>query len=98
MADSSEQDKALQLYEVDRALLDEHGLPYIDTICSFAEGMRAEGRTADADEAMRQCDRMRAILLSDRDLVAHYHAVDGEGGDPWSDALVAEVERRGLDT
>jgi hypothetical protein len=86
-----------QLYELDRALLDEHGPSYIETICSFAEGMRAEGRTADADDAMRQCDRMRAILLPDRDLVAHYEATCGEGGDPWSDALIAEVERRGLD-
>jgi hypothetical protein len=59
--------------------------------------MRAEGRTADADDAMRQCDRMRATLLSDRDLVAHYHAAGGEGGDPWSDALVLEVVRRGVD-
>jgi hypothetical protein len=85
-----------QLYELDRALLDEHGPSYIDTICSFAGGMRAEGRTADADEAMRQCDRMRAILLPDRDLAAHYEATGGEAGDPWSDALAAEVERRGL--
>jgi hypothetical protein len=60
--------------------------------------MRAEGRDADADEALQQCDRMRAILLPDRDLVGHYHAAGGEGGDPWFDALILEVDRRGLDT
>jgi hypothetical protein len=70
---------------------------YIVTICSFAEGMRAEGRTAEADDALRQCDRMRAILLSNRDLIAHYHAADEEGSDPWHDALILEVKRRGID-
>ena len=29
-----------QQYELDRALLDEHGPSYIETICSFADGMR----------------------------------------------------------
>ncbi|WP_260597182.1 hypothetical protein [Sphingomonas endolithica] len=87
-----------QLYELDRALLDEHGPSYIATVCSFSEGMWAEGRTADADDAMRQCDRMRAILMNDRDLVAHYHASNGEGGDSWAEAVTGEVKRRGLDT
>ena len=27
-----------QQYELDRALLDDHGPSYIDTVCSFAEG------------------------------------------------------------
>ena len=66
----SEKPTEQQQYELDRALLDEHGPSYIDTICSSAEGMRAEGRTADADDAMKQCDRMFAILMSDEDLVA----------------------------
>jgi hypothetical protein len=96
-AGMGEQPSDEQLYELDRALLDEHGPSYIETICSFAEGMRAEGRDADADDALRQCDRMRAILLPDRDLVAHYEATGGEGGDPRSDPLIAEVKRRGLD-
>jgi hypothetical protein len=87
-----------QHYELDRPLLDEHGPSYIDMISSFAEGMRAESRTTDADDAMRQCDRMRAILLPDRDLAAYYEANRGEAGDPWADALIAQVERRGLDT
>ena len=82
-----------ELYELDRALLDEHGSSYIETICSFAGGIRAEGRVADADEALRQCDRMRAILLPDRDLIAHYHAGGGDVDDRWADALNAEVER-----
>jgi hypothetical protein len=84
-----------QQYQLDRPLLDEHGPSYIDM---FAEGMRAESRTTDIDDAMRQCDRMRAILLSDRDLAAYYEATGGEAGDPWAKALIAEVERRGLDT
>ena len=82
-------------YELDRALLNEHRPSYIDTICSFAEGMRAEGRTADADDAMRQCDRMFAILMSDEDLVAAYNRTDGEGDD--AGTLVGEMKRRGLD-
>ena len=84
-----------QQYELDRALLDEHGPSYIDTICSFAEGMRAEGRTADADDAMKQCDRMFAILMSDEDLVAAYNRTDGEGDD--AGTLIGEMKRRGLD-
>jgi hypothetical protein len=32
------------------------------------------------DDAMRECDRMRAILLLERDLIAHYHAGNEEGG------------------
>jgi hypothetical protein len=86
-----------QLYELDRALLDEHGPSYIETICDFAAGMRAEGRDADADDAMKQCDRMRAILLPDRELLAHYAATDDEPGDRVADALCAEIHRRGLD-
>ena len=91
----SEKPTEQQEYELDRALLDEHGPSYVDTICSFAEGMRAEGREADADDAMKQCDRMRAILMSDRDLVAAYNRTDGEGEE--ADRLAAEISRRGLD-
>ncbi|MEG3089383.1 hypothetical protein [Sphingomonas sp. PB4P5] len=87
-----------QLFELDCALLDEHGPSYIETICDFAAGMRAEGRDADADDAMKQCDRMRAILLQDRELLAHYAATDGEPGDQVTEALRAEIHRRGLDT
>jgi len=84
-----------QEYELDRALLDEHGPSYINTICSFAEGMRAEGRDADADDAMKQCDRMRAILMPDRDLVAAYNRTEGDGEQ--AGRLAAEISRRGLD-
>jgi hypothetical protein len=42
MTDTKGQETAEQLYELGHALLDEHGPSYIDTICSFAEGMRAE--------------------------------------------------------
>ncbi|QQV78016.1 hypothetical protein H5J25_04550 [Sphingomonas aliaeris] len=82
-------------YELDRALLDEHGPSYIDTICSFVEGMRAEGRDADADDAMRQCARMWVILQSDQELLADWHAIDGEAEE--ADLLAAEINRRGLD-
>jgi hypothetical protein len=75
----SEKPTEQQQYELDRALLDEHGPSYIETICSFADGMRGEGRVADADEAMMQCARMRAILMLDRELLAAYQATDGEG-------------------
>lgn len=91
----SENPTEQQQYELDRALLDEHGPSYIETICSFADGMRAEGRVADADDAMKQCSRMRAILMPDRELLAAYQATDGEGDD--AEALVAEIERRHLD-
>ncbi len=57
----SEKPTEQQQYELDRALLDEHGPSYIDTICSFAEGMRAEGRIADDDEA-RFDERMRELV------------------------------------
>ena len=57
--------------------------------------MRAEGRVADADDAMKQCSRMRAILLGDRELLAAYQATDGESDD--AEALVTEIERRNLD-
>ena len=90
----SEKPTQQQQYELDRALLDEHGPSYIETICSFADGMRAEGRVADADDAMKQCARMRAILLSDRELVAAYQATDGEGDH--AALLVTEIERRHL--
>lgn len=68
-----------QQYELDRALLDEHGPSHIDTVYSFAQNMRAKGREANAKDARRQCDRMRAILMSDRDLVAAYNLTDREG-------------------
>jgi hypothetical protein len=84
-----------QQYELDRALLDEHGPSYIDTICSFAEGMRAEGREKDADDALKQCERMHTILMSDRELAAAYLATGGEGEE--AERLIAEIERRGLD-
>ena len=71
---------------------------YIDTICGFAQGMRSEGRDADADDAMKQCDRMRAILLPDRELVSAYEMSTGESGDPWVDAICGEMQRRQLHT
>jgi hypothetical protein len=37
---------------------------------------------------------MRPILLPDRDLLAAYQKIDGEGYD--ADALVTEIERRHL--
>ncbi len=83
-----------QQYELDRALLDEHGPSHVDTVYSFAQNMRAKGREANAKDAMKQCGRMRAILMSDQDLVAAYERVDGKGEE--ADLLVAEIRRRGL--
>ena len=84
-----------QQHELDRALLGEHGPSYIETICSFAGGMRTKGRTADADDALRQCARMRAMLLSDKDLVAAFKHTDGDDSEARN--LLAGIERRELD-
>ena len=35
--------------------------------------------------------------LDDRALCDAYLATDGEPGDPWADALAAELERRNID-
>ncbi len=35
--------------------------------------------------------------LTDAELIAAFLATDGEPGDPLADALLAEIERRGLD-
>jgi hypothetical protein len=78
-----------QQYRLDRALLDKHGPSHIDTVYSFAQNMRAKGREANAKDAMKQCDRMRAILMSDRDLLAAYNRTDGEGEE--AHALASEV-------
>ncbi len=91
----SEKPTEQQQYELDRALLDEHGPSYIETICSFAEGMRAEGRTADAADALRQCARMKAMLMSDRELLAAFERTDGEDSEARN--LLREIQRRGLD-
>ncbi len=91
----SEKPTEQQQYELDRAMLDEHGPSYIETICSFAEGMRAEGRTADADDAMRQCARMKVMLMSDKDLLAAFQRTDGEDSEARN--LLAEIKRRELD-
>ena len=91
----SEKPTEQQQYELDRALLDEHGPSYIETICSFAEEMRAEGRTADADDALRQCARMKALLMSDKELLAAFEQTDGK--DSEARHLLAEIERRELD-
>ena len=57
--------------------------------------MRAEGRSADADDAMKQRERIRAILFSDRELVAAYNQKYGEGEN--ADRFANKIERRGLD-
>ncbi|WP_260600086.1 hypothetical protein [Sphingomonas endolithica] len=85
-----------QQYKLDRALLDEHSPSYIDTIWLFASGMRAKGRISEAQEAMQQGHRMRAILMSDGALVLAYHATSGGPGRPAVNAMQAEMYRRGL--
>ncbi len=35
--------------------------------------------------------------LTDASLIEAYHASDAEPGDPWLDAVTAEIEKRGLD-
>jgi hypothetical protein len=85
-----------QQYKLDWALLDEHGPSYIETIILFASGMRAEGRIAEAQEALQQCDRMRAILMSDRALVITFNAASKRPGQVATNALHAEMYRRGF--
>lgn len=45
----------------------------------------------------RMTDGADASQLSDAELVAAYQRTDGEPGNPEADALLAEIERRGLD-
>lgn len=37
------------------------------------------------------------VEVSDRDLLAEYQATSGEPGDPEVEAILAEIEKRGLD-
>ena len=39
----------------------------------------------------------RATALDDRALVDAYEATDDTPGDPWVEALIAEMERRNVD-
>lgn len=87
-----EQPTVAQAYELDRSLLDEHGPSYIETICEIAGSMRSEGRDSDADAAMRQCERLCAILMTDADLLAEYR----QAGEQMADANLAELKRRRL--
>lgn len=93
-AESDLQPTDAQLWDEDRALLDEHGPTFVDNICQPIEGIRAEGRTADAADLEAQCRRMRAILLSDRELKdAHENA---EIRSPEAEAFEQEIRFRGL--
>ena len=83
---------AERVYKLDRALLDKHGQSYIETICLSAGTLRTEGRDAEANAAMRQCERLCAILMSSDDLLAEYR----QAGEQMADADLAEVKRRGL--
>jgi hypothetical protein len=94
-AESDPQPTDAELWDEDRALLDEHGPTFIDNICQPIEGIRAEGRTADAADLDAQCRRMRAILLPDQDLMRAYE--NAEIGSPEADALSTELGFRGLD-
>jgi hypothetical protein len=87
-----------QLWEQDRALLDEYGKCHIETICGVAAQLRAKGKTEQAAELDRQCARMRIILMPDDELIRLYERTDGEPGEELSDLLAAEIEHRGLDT
>lgn len=88
---------AEQLWEQDRALLDEYDRCHIDTICGMAAGLRAEGKADEAAELDRQCARMRIILLSNEELLRLYERTDGETGDDLADMLAAEILHRELD-
>jgi hypothetical protein len=86
------------LWEQDRALLEEHGPSHIESICVVAAGLRAEGEEAEAAELDRQCVRMRIIAMDDRELLALYERTDGQAGHELSDLLRYEIKWRGLDT
>jgi hypothetical protein len=49
------------LWEQDRALLEEHGPSHVESICAVAAGLRAEGEEAEAAELDRQCARMASF-------------------------------------
>ena len=57
------------LWEVDRALLVEHGPWHIQTISAVALSLRAEGKHELATELAFQCARMRIILRTDPEFV-----------------------------
>ena len=94
----SEQPTAEQLWEQDRALLAEYGPSHIDTICGVASALTAEGKYGEAAELDQQCDRMRILILTDRELLALYQRTSGEPADNNADLILHEIERRGLDT
>lgn len=87
-----------QLWDQDRALLDEYGPSHIDTICGVAKALCAEGKYGEAAELDQQCDRMRILLLTDRELLALYQRTTGEPADDNADLILYEIERRRLDT
>jgi hypothetical protein len=93
----TDQPTAEQLWEQDRALLDEHGPSHIDTICGVASALTAEGKYGEAAELDQQCERMRILLLSDSQLLALYERTTGEPADENADLILYEIERRGLD-
>jgi hypothetical protein len=94
----SEKPTAAQLWEQDRALLEEHGPSHIESICVVAAGLRAEGEEEEAAELDRQCARMRILVMDDRELVGLYERTDGEPGDELADLMAYEIARRELDT
>lgn len=46
---------------------------------------------------MKDDSELDPASMSDRDLLAHYQATDGDPDDPRAEALLREIERRGLD-
>lgn len=94
----SEKPTPEQLWEQDRALLEEHGPSHIESICVVAAGLRAEGEEQEAAELDRQCARMRILVMDDPELLALYQRTDGDPGNELADLLAHEIARRGLDT
>lgn len=92
-----EQEAGAQVYARDRLLLDEYGPGYIDRMCSYAEQMRTAGRVAETDEALRQCERMLTILMSDSELLAAYQSITRSDNGPARRIIEAEVRRRDLE-
>jgi hypothetical protein len=86
------------LWEHDRALLEEHGPSHVESICAVAAGLRAEGEEAEAAELDRQCARMGIILMNDGELLSLYQRTEGGAGGELADLLRYEIEWRGLDT
>lgn len=87
-----------QLWEQDRALLEQYGPSHIESICVVAAGLRAEGEEQEAAELDRQCARMRILVMEDTELLALYRRKGDDQGDALFGLVAYEARRRGIVT